>query len=77
MKPIRKFVIFVGVNRKVRVIEYQTGETLEKARATEERVENTVRLLEEEQIPRLRDLQNLNEEEIRQAHQSGAAHILE
>ena len=60
-----------GLSREVRVITYRSTETFAKAERTKARVEETVRLLEEEQVPRMEELRRLSDEEVRKANVSG------
>ena len=61
----------VGLSREVRAITYRSTQTFAKAERTKAQVEETVRLLEEEQVPRMEELKRVSDEEIRKANVSG------
>ena len=64
-------IAILGLSREVRVITYRSTETFAKAERTKARVEETVRLLQEEQVPRMEELTRVSDEEIKKANVSG------
>ena len=68
---MEKSLAILGLSREVRVITYRSTETFAKAERTKARVEETVRLLEEDQVPRMEELKRVSDEEIKKANVSG------